>query len=205
MKVLVLIVTLAVTAGCASQKAYNQVFSERTAIVGNSHSFAAAPDDVLRAVIGTLVQRGFSIEQTDLKMGLIKATRNLQDPNHAKVSYLLSATASVWAPADGSGSVARLAASEQQVMHSSKHNWVPILGPLIIPMPGKTYQTTVTKEGTITDSEFYADFFAAVQQTLAGETVRSALTAAAAAGTPEQKPQATALPAQAQGSSRGVR
>jgi hypothetical protein len=166
----VLVLSLACIAGCASQRAYNEVFSEQTAIAGNTHSFAAAPADTLRAVVGTLVQRGFSIEQTDQQMGLVKATRNLQDPKDAKLSYLLTATASVWAAANGGGTVVRLSASEQQVTHSSKHNWVPIIGPLMIPMPGRTYQTTVTKEGTITDGGFYQDFFAAVQQTLAYET-----------------------------------
>jgi hypothetical protein len=174
----VIVLTLAALAGCSSQKAYNQVFSERTALAGNTHTFAAPPATALRAVLGTLVERGFSIEQTDSQMGLIRASRNLQDPNNAKLSYLLAATASVWASADGVSSVVRLSASEQQIMHSSKHNWVPLLGPLIIPMPGKTYQTTVTKEGTITDSEFYGDFFAAVQQTLAAEMKSPAVVSA---------------------------
>jgi hypothetical protein len=167
----VFIITLACLAGCSSRKAYNQVFSEQTTISGNARTFAAPPEETLRAVIGTLVQRGFNIDQTDRQIGLIKATRNLQDPNNSKLSYLLTATASVWASSNGAGSVVRLSANEQQFMHSSKHNWVPILGPLIIPMPGKTYQTTVTKEGTITDASFYNDFFAAVQQTLATEAI----------------------------------
>ena len=184
------ILVLAILSGCASHRAYNDVFSEQTAIAGTAHTFTASAADTLRAVVGTFVQRGFSIDQTDGQMGLIKATRNLQDPKDAKLSYLLTATASIWPAANGAGTVVRLSANEQQVTHSSKHNWVSLIGPIMMPMPGRTYQTAVTKEGTVTDTGFYRDFFAAVQQTLAGET-----TAAVASATqPEPKPTASGPP-----------
>ena len=62
--------------GCASSPGYESAFSEKQAIAGNSHTFQATKDATFRAVTGTLVEKGFNIDQTDAAMGIIKATRN---------------------------------------------------------------------------------------------------------------------------------
>jgi hypothetical protein len=153
---------------CSAPKGYDAAFSDKTAVAGNSHAYAAAPEQVFRSVAAVFVQRGFAIEQTDSTLWMIKATRDLQDPNNKKVSYNVMVTAFV-AAAAARGSTVSLSASQQTVLHNKSHNWVPILGPLMIPT-SSSYQTVVAKEGGITETNFYSDFFAAVEQNLATTT-----------------------------------
>jgi hypothetical protein len=166
-----LTVTAAVAclAACGGSRGLDKAITDsKTAVQGNSHSFHAPPDVTLHVVAGTLVQKGFAIEQADATMGLIKATRSLQDPNDPDTTYRLSATAYVSAAPDAQGSVVTLAASQQTVLYRKGHSWtmLPILP--IIPIPtGKKYETVVTGEGSIVGATFYTDFFAAIEQGLA--------------------------------------
>ena len=66
-------------AGCAATRGYNGALSDKAAPSGNAQRIAATPERAFRAAAGTLVQRGFTVEQADSAMGLIKASRNLQD------------------------------------------------------------------------------------------------------------------------------
>jgi hypothetical protein len=152
-------------AGCATPKGYDNAFSDKSALNGNAHSFSAAPEQTFRAATGTLVQRGFTIEQTDGAMGLIRATRNLQDQKDKKLSYNIIATAYVTSAPAGRGSVVTVSASQQTVLHRQTHHWTGIIGPIAIPT-SKEYQTVVTAEGSIGDAGFYKDFFAAMEQNL---------------------------------------
>jgi hypothetical protein len=154
-------------AGCASSRGYETAFSEKQAIAGNSHTFQAARDPTFRAVTGTLVQKGFNIDHTDEAMGIIKATRNYEDPKDAETNYHITATAYVSASADG-GTIVTLSASQQTVLYRHGHSWtlLPLLP--IIPIPtGRKFETVTTGEGGITAGSFYTEFFAAVEHTLA--------------------------------------
>jgi hypothetical protein len=131
-------------------------------------------------VTGTLVQKGFGIDQTDSAMGLIKATRNVQDPKNPSTNYHMTATAYVSAEPTSHGSVVTLSASQQTVLYRKGHNWtmLPLLP--IIPIPtSRKFETVVTGEGGITGSSLYAEFFAAVEQSLASAAALAAPTAAA--------------------------
>ena len=157
--------TALVCTGCAGSRGYDKAFSSSEAVAGNSHQFEASAAQTFQAVKFTLVQQGFLIEQADVASGLIKATRNLDDPSSKKISYNVNATVDVSGTPDGRSSLVTMAANQQTVTHSKSHNWVPILGPLMIPT-STNYQTTVTGEGTITNKSFYGDFFAAVDRSL---------------------------------------
>jgi hypothetical protein len=157
-------------AACAGSRGLDKAFTDsKSAVQGNSHSVLAPPDVTLRVVTGTLVQKGFAIEQVDPAMGLIKASRNLTDTKNPDTNYHVSATAYVSAGPGGERSVISLAASQQTVLYRKGHTWtmLPLLP--IIPIPtGRKYETVVTGEGSILGGNFYADFFGAVDRNLAG-------------------------------------
>lgn len=184
-----------VLAACAGSRGVDRAFTDKqSAVQGNSRSFTASPEVTLRVVTGTLVQKGFAIDQTDAAMGLVKATRNLTDPKDKNTNYHIMATAYVSAAPDGRGSVVSLAANQQTVLYRQGHNWtmLPLLP--IIPIPtGKKYETVVTGEGSILQSDFYGEFFAAVEQGLENAAAAGARLAAAGVAAPVVAPAAPAL------------
>lgn len=176
-------VAVAALAGCAGQVGYQKAFSAQTAPVGNKHTFAQPPPQVFGTVKRTLVQQGFSIEQSDLANGLLKATRNLQDPSDKDVSYNVNVSVDVTADSAAEASIVTLAASQQTILHREWHTWWHLLW--IIPLfpTGTEYQTVVTKEGNVTDQGFYQDFFTAIEKELPERPANlSATTPAAMAG-----------------------
>jgi hypothetical protein len=167
---------LATLSACSTSSRYEGAFSKATGIQGNSHTFHATTDRTLRAVTGTLVAKGFNIDQTDSAMGLIKATRNYSDPKKPDINYHITATAYVSESQADRGSIVTLSASQQTVLYRKMHSWsmLPIV-PIPIPT-GRKFETVTTGEGAIASSGFYGDFFAAVDEALA----RNAGTAAGA-------------------------
>jgi hypothetical protein len=197
---------LAGLAGCGGSRGIDKALAEDTkktpVAPGNSHAFDAPLELTLRVVAGTLVQKGFSIDQADSNMGFIKATRNMPDPKDANTNYHMSATAYVSAQHSGRTSLVTLSVSQQTVLHRSGHSWgtIPLL-PLPIPIPtGKTYETVVTGEGGLKGDTFYNDFFAAVQQGLMSATEFGAPTLAADAEKPATAPVQSTQAASASGS-----
>lgn len=181
--------------GCAENRGYEKAFADKQAVPGSSHRFEASPDRIFQAVKVTLVQQGFIVEQADAASGLVKAARTLADPKNKKISYNISSTVDISGTPAGRSAVVTMAANQQTVTHDSGHNWMPILGPIMIPT-GKTYQTTVTGEGTITDRAFYTDFFAAVDKNLSEAAADSvpAGPAPARSTEPPHRPTAQAAP-----------
>jgi len=179
---------------CAGSRGVDKAFTDnKSAVQGNSHTFRAPPELTLRIVTGTLVQKGFAIEQVDSEMGLIKAARNLTDTKDPNTNYHISATAYVSAESDGGGSVVSLAASQQTVLYRKGHTWamLPLLP--IIPIPtGRKYETVVTGEGSILDGTFYGDFFAAVERGLQDASALNATRMAAGVAKPAEAVPATA-------------
>jgi len=160
---------LALLAGCGSQDGYHAAFHPKEALSGNSRVFQAVPEDAFTAVKLTLVKQGFTVEQADLRSGIIKAARNLQDAEDPSVSYNISATADLTRAAAANGTMVTLAASQQTVLHRQWHTWWHLLW--IIPLfpTGTEYQTVVTSEGSIRKESFYEDFFNAVGNTLTSQ------------------------------------
>jgi hypothetical protein len=151
--------------GCASQTGYNSAFANSTALAGNSRRFGATPDQTFKTVKITLVQQGFTIEQTDAANGLIKGVRALEDQKNKKISYLITTSIDVTGAPSGDATVVTASASQQTVLHKDSEKYFHLLG--LVPIPvGKNYQTIVRKEGNITDASFYRDLFAAVESNL---------------------------------------
>jgi hypothetical protein len=158
-------VTGAGLSGCASQTGYNSAFANSTALAGNSRRFSATPDQTFKTVKITLVQQGFTIEQTDAANGLIKGVRALEDQKNKKISYLITTSIDVTGAPSGDATVVTASASQQTVLHKDSEKYFHLLG--LVPIPvGKNYQTIVRKEGNITDASFYKDLFTAVESNL---------------------------------------
>jgi hypothetical protein len=197
------IVRVAVTAAasclaaCAGSRGLDKAFTDsKSAVQGNSHTFRASPEMTLRVVTGTLVQKGFAIEQVDSEMGLIKASRNLTDTKSPDTNYHISATAYVSATSGGAASVVSLAASQQTVLYRKGHTWTMLPLIPIIPIPtGKKYETVVTGEGSILDGGFYGDFFAAVERGLEDASAVNTTRLAAGTASPAQALPVAAEPA----------
>ncbi|PTU33062.1 hypothetical protein [Stenotrophobium rhamnosiphilum] len=155
-----LAVAIALAGGCATNDGYHKAFAAESAIKGNHQTFAAPLDQTFRAVKITLIRQGFTMESADPSSGLIKATRNFQDPVEKDVSYNIVATADV--NAEDENSIVTIAASQQTILHREWHTWWKLLWIIPIFPTGTEYQTVVTKEGNVTDAAFYKDFFASV-------------------------------------------
>jgi hypothetical protein len=182
MKTLVLIAACAAAgaAGCSASQGYEGAFSDKEQIPGNSHTFQAGTEPTFRAVTSTLVQKGFTIDMIDASMGLVKATRNYTDPKKPEINYHITAMAHTSPAPAVQGTVVTLSASQQTVLYKKGHNWsaLPIV-PLPIPT-GRKHETVTTGEGSIVSASFYADFFSAVDSTLAGPAAPGIAHAAAA-------------------------
>jgi hypothetical protein len=181
-------------AACVGSRGADQALTDsKSAVRGNSHSFQAPRELTLRVVTGTLVQKGFAIEQTDSAMGLVKATRNLTDPKDPNTNYHVTATAYVSTGPDGRSSVVSLAASQQTVLYRQGHTWtmLPLLP--IIPIPtGRKFESVITGEGSILEGNFYSEFFDAVERGLANAFAFNTTTLAAGAEESAQSPKAPA-------------
>lgn len=187
--------TLMCLVACATSSADKALTDTKSAVHGNTRTFQAPRDLTLRVVTGTLVEKGFAIEQTDLAMGLVKATRNLTDPKDPNTNYHVTATAYVSSGPDGRTSVVDVAASQQTVLYRHGHSWtlLPLLP--IIPIPtGRKFETVVTGEGSIQEGNFYTEFFNAVERGLANTSDYGASTLAV--GAPKAAPvEASSAPA----------
>jgi hypothetical protein len=150
-------------------------------LAGNSRRFSATPDQTFKTVKITLVQQGFTIEQTDAANGLIKGVRALEDPKNKKISYLINSIDVTGAPS-GDATVVTASASQQAVLHKDSEKYFHLLG--LVPIPtGKNYQTIVRKEGNITDASFYKDLFVAITNNLPKPAAVAAFAAPAAVTT----------------------
>ncbi len=150
---------------CSSNTGYENAFSQKTALTNNSHTYATTPDQAFKAVKITMVQQGFSIEQADVSVGLLKGLRTYDDPKDPKIAYLITASADITGSPQAAGTIVTVSASQQTVLHRDVHKYFHLLG--LVPIPtGKEYQTVVRAEGDITAKAFYQDFFAAVARNL---------------------------------------
>jgi hypothetical protein len=157
--------------GCESPKTYESAFSQKTALAGNTRNFDAPADQVFRASKVTLVQQGFTIEQADASVGLLKGLRTFDDPKNKKIAYLVTASVDINGTS-AQETVVTVSASQQTVLHKDSNKYYHLLG--LVPIPtGKEYQTVIRAEGNITGSSFYQDFFAAVSRNVAKVPVSS--------------------------------
>lgn len=189
--------------GCATQQEYQKAFDSQHSLTQNQCTFKQSTDSIFMIAKQVFIQQGFTIENADLKSGIMKAVRNMQDQESKEYSYNIHVSADISEEA-GSQSIVSLAASQQTVLHRSTYTWWHLLWIIPIIPTGVEYQTLVVKEGNVTDPGFYTDFFnalkvavtkhdAAVKAAAAKLSEKTEMgTKAAAEKAEEVKPEATA-------------
>ena len=144
--------------GCATQQEYQKAFDSQHSLTQNQCTFTQSPESIFIIAKQVFIQQGFTIESADLKSGVIKAVRNMEDKEDSDFSYNIHASLDISEEAGGQSTVS-LAASQQTILHRATYTWWHLLWILPIIPTGKEYQTVVVKEGNITDPGFYTDFF----------------------------------------------
>lgn len=156
---LLLSVATMVFAGCANnQQGYQKAFDNQHSLTQNQSTFTQSSDSIFKIVKQTFVQQGFTVESADIKSGIVKAVRNMEDKENPEISYNIHASADISEVATSETSVS-MAASQQTILHRASTTWWHLLWILPIIPTGTEYQTLVIKEGNITEPSFYTDFF----------------------------------------------
>ncbi len=159
---LVLAASSAALCACGSQAdTYREAFSRQQALSNNSRTLSASRETVWRGVNQTLIGQGFTIRQVNDTSGLITAEREMSDPGDAELSYDVTATANV-AEAGKDRTEVELSANQKTIRHQKYHTWWHLLWLVPLFPTGTEYNTVVRRESTVTDSGFYSDFFAAL-------------------------------------------
>ncbi len=162
---LLLVVFLAgmTLAGCAGdQQGYQKAFDSQHSLTQNQSAFSQSAESIFKIVKQTFIQQGFTVESADLKSGIVKAIRNMNDKEDPEISYNIHASVDI-SEVTGAETNVSLAASQQTILHRSTTTWWHLLWILPIIPTGTEYQTLVIKEGNITDPGFYTDFFNALK------------------------------------------
>ena len=156
--------------GCASSDSYNQAFTNKNVPAGNGHTVNANESRTFKAARIKLVQQGFAIQSMDPTMGVIKATRSIQDNKNKDLTYNISANIDI-TPSDANSSIVRISASQQSIMHHVYRDYWKLL--FIIPLfpTGIHYENAVINEGEVTDQKFYKSFFDGLDSQLAADQV----------------------------------
>ena len=154
-----LFVAMIALTGCANnQQAYQKAFDSQHSLTQNQCTFTQPPENIFKITKQVFIQQGFTIESADLKSGIVKAVRNMQDKENPEISYNISASADI-SEVTGSETNVSLASSQQTILHRASTTWWHLLWILPIIPTGTEYQTLVIKEGNITDPGYYSDFF----------------------------------------------
>jgi hypothetical protein len=148
--------------GCATQQEYQKAFDSQHSLTQNQCTFTQSSDSIFMIAKQVFIQQGFTIESLDLKSGIIKAVRNMQDKENEEFSYNIHASVDISEEVVGQ-SIVSLAASQQTILHRATTTWWHLLWILPIIPTGTEYQTLPVKEGNITDPGFYTDFFNALK------------------------------------------
>jgi hypothetical protein len=155
----VLLVALLTLNGCAgNQQGYQKAFDSQSSLTKNQLTFSQSSDSLFKMVKQTFIQQGFIIENADQKSGIVKAVRNMEDKNDPEISYTIHVSTDITEVASTETNIS-LAASQQTILHRTTTTWWHLLWILPIIPTGTEYQTLVVKEGNITESGFYTDFF----------------------------------------------
>ncbi|HYC10851.1 MAG TPA: caspase family protein [Steroidobacteraceae bacterium] len=134
--------------------------------------FTAPPERTLGAVTEALLQRGFTIDDSNAALGTVGGTRSTSDPKDESATLVVHADAKVRAVPVTGHSVVTIAASQQTVLHQKSHQWTQLV---LIPIPTATnYRNVVKNDVSITEPQFYRDLFAAIEHNLRSTTAGSA-------------------------------
>ncbi len=154
-----LFVAIMTIIGCANnQQAYQKAFDAQSSLTYNQATFTKSAETIFKISKKVLIQQGFTIEVADIKSGMIKAVRNMQDNKNPEISYNINTSVDISEVTAMEASVS-LAASQQTILHRATTTWWHLLWIIPVIPTGTEYQTLPIKEGNITDPVFYSDFF----------------------------------------------
>jgi Caspase domain len=172
---------------------------DKSVLSYDGQCFTAPPERTLGAVTEALLQRGFTIDNSNAALGTVDGTRSTSDAKDESTTYVVHATATVRPVPVTGHSVVTVAASQQTVLHQKSHQWTQLV---VIPIPTATnYKSVVKNDISITEPQFYRDLFAATERNLrsstagiapAKDTPSAPPAAAAAAGGDGDSPPAAA-------------
>jgi uncharacterized caspase-like protein len=155
---------------------------DKSVLNDSGQCFTAAPEQTLRAVTTTLLQRGFRITSSSVDGGYVEGMRSVDNAQDRKLTDVLTAIANVREIPVTGHSIVTITATQRTVLHDEFHKWGQ-LG--IIPIPtSKEYKDVVKKEVNVTDAAFYSDVFAAVERNLRSEGAAVPTEAASAQAAP---------------------
>jgi len=145
---------------------------DKSVLSYDGQCFTAPPERTLGAVTEALLQRGFTIDDSNAALGSVRGTRSTPDSKDESATYVVHATATVRAVPVTGHSVVMIAASQQTVVHQKSHQWTQLV---LIPIPTATnYKTVVKNDVSITEPQFYRDLFAAIERNLRSSTAENA-------------------------------
>jgi len=160
--ILILIFPLIALFGCATTNDHHLAFSEKTALTGNSDSFDLSANQTMAASKAVLIKQGFTIDSVDVTSGIVKANRNLQDPDDQEYAYHITVSG-LLVEEGPRRTLMTLSATQQTILHKKYTTWWKLLWMIpLFPVETK-YETIVVKEGNIEEKRFYSDFFKAVK------------------------------------------
>lgn len=161
-----LMLSTALLTGCTTTDSYNQAFTHKSAPAGNGHKVDADQNRAFRAARAVLVQQGFAIQSMDSNLGVIKASRGVQDLRNKDMTYNIVTTVDI-TNVDANNSIVSLAANQQSILHTVSHDWWHLL--FIIPLfpIGTHYENVVVNEGEVIDPTFYKGFFDGLDRNIA--------------------------------------
>lgn len=161
---LLLLACLAVfISACSTSSTYQNAFSEQHQIKGNTESIAAPIDVVWASVLEVMAQRGWLIQQTDIKSHLILAHREIRDEKDKDLSHAITATVTI-IPTSEQITQVIAAANKTTEMHKKSYTWWHLLWLIPLFPTGSEYTTVVVDRDTVHDAQLYQDFFTAVKK-----------------------------------------
>ncbi|MGP8153835.1 MAG: hypothetical protein ACLQBQ_06780 [Smithella sp.] len=155
---MILFLAIVTLIGCATNQGYQKAFHSEQSLTQNQSTFKQPSDTIFTISKQVFIRQGFTIESADLKSGIIKAVRNMQDKEDKEISYNINVSADISEMPDSQSTVS-LAGSQQTILHRATTTWWHLLWILPIIPTGTEYQTLVIKEGNVTEPSFYSDFF----------------------------------------------
>lgn len=151
--------------GCSTTDSYTQAFTHTKAPAGNGHRVEADLNRSFKAARAILVQQGFAIQSMDANLGVIKASRGVQDLRNKDMTYNIVTTIDITS-VDKNNSIISIAANQQSILHTVSHDWWHLLFIFPIFPTGTHYENVVVSEGEVIDPAFYKGFFDGLNRNL---------------------------------------
>lgn len=159
----VLFAFLFFSACSSSPPAYEGAFDQTQAPGGAPEQVKGNPESVFKTVKWVLVKQGFQIQKVDQTAGTVTAERDYVDPEDKHKSYLIDVNVAVQDGTAKGTSILAVSATQNTLLHTKEHTWWHLLWIFPIIPTGTVYQTVNTGEGTVTDKNFYQNFYKQVR------------------------------------------